>query len=92
MNIKRGEIYLAALDPVPGKEISKTRPVAIVSNLKRPACAKPLRRRQERTSNLQQFFASRLTTCDMNAVLRVIGFIEFIELFGYLLLLLILRY
>jgi hypothetical protein len=63
-----------------------------VSNLKRPACAKPLRRRQERTSNLQQFFASRLTTCDMNAVLRVIGFIEFIELFGYLLLLLILRY
>ena len=32
MNIKRGEIYLAALDPVVGKEISKTRPVAIVSN------------------------------------------------------------
>jgi mRNA interferase MazF len=32
MNIKRGEIYLAALDPVLGKEISKTRPVAIVSN------------------------------------------------------------
>jgi hypothetical protein len=24
MNIKRGEIYLAALDPVVGKEISKT--------------------------------------------------------------------
>ena len=32
MNIKKGEIYLAALDPVLGKEISKTRPVAIVSN------------------------------------------------------------
>jgi len=32
MNIKRGEIYLAALDPVVGKEISKTRPVVIVSN------------------------------------------------------------
>ena len=32
MNIKRGEIYLAVLDPVEGKEISKTRPVVIVSN------------------------------------------------------------
>ena len=32
MNIKRGEIYLAALDPFVGKEISKTRPVVIVSN------------------------------------------------------------
>ena len=32
MNIKRGEIYLAALDPVVGKEISKSRPVVIVSN------------------------------------------------------------
>ena len=32
MNIRRGEIYLAALDPVVGKEISKTRPVVIVSN------------------------------------------------------------
>ena len=32
MNIKRGEIYLAALDPVVGKEISKTRPVVIISN------------------------------------------------------------
>ena len=32
MNIKRGETYLATLDPVLGKEISKTRPVAIVSN------------------------------------------------------------
>jgi len=34
MNIKRGEIYLAALDPVIGKEISKTRPVVIISNNK----------------------------------------------------------
>jgi mRNA interferase MazF len=34
MNIRRGEIYLAALDPVVGKEISKTRPVVIVSNHK----------------------------------------------------------
>jgi mRNA interferase MazF len=32
MNIRRGEIYLAALDPVVGKETSKTRPVVIVSN------------------------------------------------------------
>jgi len=32
MNIKRGEIYLAALDPVVGKEISKTRPVVVISN------------------------------------------------------------
>lgn len=32
MNIERGEIYLATLDPVVGKEISKTRPVVIVSN------------------------------------------------------------
>jgi len=32
MNIKRGDIYLAALDPSIGKEISKTRPVVIVSN------------------------------------------------------------
>ncbi len=34
MNIKRGTIYLASLDPVVGKEISKTRPVVIVSNNK----------------------------------------------------------
>jgi mRNA interferase MazF len=32
MNIKRGEIYLTVLDPVVGKEISKTRPVVVVSN------------------------------------------------------------
>lgn len=32
MNIKRGEIYLAALDPVAGKEISKTRPLIVISN------------------------------------------------------------
>lgn len=32
MNIKKGNIYLAALDPSIGKEISKTRPVVIVSN------------------------------------------------------------
>lgn len=32
MSIKRGEIYLAALDPVVGKKISKTRPVVVVSN------------------------------------------------------------
>ena len=34
MNIKRGHIYLAALDPVIGREIAKTRPVVIVSNNK----------------------------------------------------------
>jgi mRNA interferase MazF len=34
MNIKRGELYLAGLDPVIGKEISKTRPVLILSNNK----------------------------------------------------------
>lgn len=32
MNIKRGEIYLVALDPIIGREISKTRPAVIVSN------------------------------------------------------------
>ena len=32
MNIRRGQICLAVLDPVVGKEISKTRPVVIVSN------------------------------------------------------------
>ena len=32
MNIKRGEIYLAALDPVLGREIAKTRPVVVISN------------------------------------------------------------
>ena len=32
MTIKRGQICLASLDPVVGKEISKTRPVVIVSN------------------------------------------------------------
>ncbi|TSA47963.1 MAG: type II toxin-antitoxin system PemK/MazF family toxin [Deltaproteobacteria bacterium] len=30
--MKRGEIYLAALDPALGREIAKTRPVVIVSN------------------------------------------------------------
>ena len=32
MSIRRGETHLAALDPVIGKEISKTRPVVVVSN------------------------------------------------------------
>jgi len=32
MNIKRGDLFLAALDPVIGHEISKTRPVVVVSN------------------------------------------------------------
>ena len=32
MPISRGDIYLAALDPVVGNEISKTRPVLVVSN------------------------------------------------------------
>ena len=32
MNIKRGDIFLACLDPVVGHEISKTRPVIVVSN------------------------------------------------------------
>jgi mRNA interferase MazF len=32
MIIKRGYIYLAALDPVVGNEIAKTRPVAVISN------------------------------------------------------------
>jgi mRNA interferase MazF len=31
MTIKRGEVYLAALDPTVGGEIAKTRPVVIVS-------------------------------------------------------------
>ena len=32
MNIKGGEIYIAGLDPVTGREISKSRPVIVVSN------------------------------------------------------------
>jgi len=32
MIISRGDIYLAALDPVVGSEIAKTRPVIVVSN------------------------------------------------------------
>jgi mRNA interferase MazF len=32
MNIKRGDIFLATLDPAIGKEIAKTRPVIVVSN------------------------------------------------------------
>ncbi len=32
MTIKRGCVYLAALDPVVGNEIAKTRPVVVVSN------------------------------------------------------------
>ncbi len=32
MDIKRGEIFLAALDPVIDHEIAKTRPVVVVSN------------------------------------------------------------
>ncbi len=32
MTIKRGEVYLANLNPVVGSEIAKTRPVIVVSN------------------------------------------------------------
>ena len=32
MPISKGDIYLAALDPVVGSEIAKTRPVLVVSN------------------------------------------------------------
>ena len=32
MNIKRGDIFIATLDPAIGKEIAKTRPVVVVSN------------------------------------------------------------
>jgi mRNA interferase MazF len=32
MNIRRGDVFLAGLDPVIGKEISKIRPVAVISN------------------------------------------------------------
>jgi len=32
MNIKRGGVYLAALDPTIGREIAKTRPVLVISN------------------------------------------------------------
>ncbi len=32
MNIKRGNIYLANLDPTQGSEINKTRPVVVISN------------------------------------------------------------
>ncbi|MEJ5378544.1 MAG: type II toxin-antitoxin system PemK/MazF family toxin [bacterium] len=39
MNIKRGAVFLANLDPVIGSEISKTRPVVVVSNDKNNAFA-----------------------------------------------------
>jgi mRNA interferase MazF len=32
MTIERGEVFIAALDPVIGHEVAKTRPVIIVSN------------------------------------------------------------
>ena len=32
MSIRRGHIYLAALDPFVGSEIAKTRPVVVISN------------------------------------------------------------
>lgn len=32
MNIRRGEVHLAALDPTVGSEMAKTRPTVIVSN------------------------------------------------------------
>jgi len=32
LNVKRGEIYYAALDPVMGNETGKTRPVLIIQN------------------------------------------------------------
>lgn len=32
MRIRRGDVLLAALDPVGGREIAKTRPVLVVSN------------------------------------------------------------
>ena len=32
MSIKKGEIYIASLDPTVGGEIKKTRPVIVVSN------------------------------------------------------------
>ena len=32
MIIKRGGVYLAALDPTIGREIAKTRPVVVISN------------------------------------------------------------
>jgi mRNA interferase MazF len=43
MIIKRGGIYLAALDPVIGKKIAKTRPVAFISNDKNKAKADQIR-------------------------------------------------
>lgn len=32
MNIKRGNVFLASLDPTIGNEINKTRPVIVISN------------------------------------------------------------
>lgn len=32
MNIKRGNVFLATLDPATGSEINKTRPVIVISN------------------------------------------------------------
>jgi len=32
MNIRRGSVYLAALDPTMGHKIAKTHPVVVISN------------------------------------------------------------
>ena len=37
MNIKRGGVYLASLNPTIGREIAKTRPVVVISNDKNNA-------------------------------------------------------
>lgn len=39
MSIRRGHVYLAALDPLVGSEIAKTRPVVIISNDKNNSLA-----------------------------------------------------
>jgi mRNA interferase MazF len=64
MTIKRGEVYLAALDPTLGREIAKTRPVVIVSNDKNNEYAGtvtilPLTSKNLRTTYPFEVFLSR---------------------------------
>ena len=60
MNIKRGEIYLANLDPVVGREISKTRPVIIVSNDKNNEFAGTVTILPITSKNLQKIYPFEL--------------------------------
>jgi mRNA interferase MazF len=56
MNIRRGGIFVANLDPVMGREISKTRPVVVVSNDKNNAFAATVTVLPVTSQNLGEIF------------------------------------